>query len=137
MKIYGESKPSIEAVLAHHGVKGMKWGQRKAEPTTGEIKAARRRQDIRARTANNAIDHLNNISGGKNEAAKKKAVLTYKKAVRDFETSEDRVTAAHITNGEKVTAALLTGPVGLVIIASNKSQVKRIAKQTDRARQGS
>jgi hypothetical protein len=39
-----------------------------------------------------------------------------------------------MTTGEKVTAALLAGPIGLAVIGGNKVQVKLVAKNTDKHR---
>lgn len=114
--IVGEEKPSLES-LSHSGVKGMKWGVRKARPTTADIHNARQRQLGRA---NAAVSHP---SGAKRAAAEK-----------DFLTNEDRVTAARMTRGEKMAAVILAGPVGGALIVGNQIQVKRIARKTDVAR---
>lgn len=125
-------KPSLEdLVLAHHGVKGMKWGVRKNKPTSSEIHDARQRQAFRAAELNRSIGKLNVSVGTKGEKA---AVQDFKKKQIDFLTNEDRVTAAHMTRGEKAAWALLTGPLALGAIGVNKLEVRAAKKNTDEAR---
>ncbi len=135
MIILGQEKPSL-ADLMQSGVKGMKWGVRKAKPTTSEIHDARARQDARMRDVNSKIDRLNLVSGpGHSSSVQKKAVLDFQKSEKAFLTNEDRVTAAHMTRGEKIAAVILAGPLGGAIILGNKAGVKRTARKTDVARQ--
>jgi len=131
MRRFAEEKPSLDE-LAHYGVKGMKWGVRKANPTTSEIQGARQRQAIRWQKVIEADQKLQIASSS---SQKKSAERQIDKAARDFATNEDRVTAARMTRGEKATALILAGPVGLIVIGANKSNVKRTAKATDQARQ--
>lgn len=116
MKTYAAEKPSLEDI-SHHGVKGMQWGVRKAHPSSSEIHGARSRQAARQKSAVKA------------PTAKGRAA-----ASRDHQTNEDRVTAARMTLGEKTTAALLGGPVGLVVIAANSSRRRAVARNVDNQR---
>lgn len=43
MNLYYESSNSYSDELRHHGVKGMKWGKRKANPRTEKIRSAKQR----------------------------------------------------------------------------------------------
>ncbi len=117
MIIVGQDKPSL-ADLMQSGVKGMKWGVRKHNPSTSDIHNARLRQMQRSAAATNP-----QLSSKKRDAAAK-----------DFHTNEDRVTAMHMTRGEKMTAVILAGPLGGALIVANKVQVKRAGRKTDVAR---
>jgi hypothetical protein len=114
--IVGQDKPDLLSIR-HSGIKGMKWGVRKTAPTTGDIHDARSRQNARANTA---VLHP--------------SAKTRTAASKEFHTSEDRVTAARMTRGEKMAAVLLAGPIGGAVIVGNHVQVKRIARKTDVAR---
>lgn len=132
-----QGKPSMAAVLAHHGVKGMKWGVRKAHSTTAEIRDARIRQHARGKRLQSAVDNLNLASAGSNKAQQKAAVKKFQTAQKDFLTNEDRVTAARITTGEKVTQAILLGPLALATIPLSNAHARSVEKATDRARAAS
>jgi len=119
MKVYGDEKPSLEE-LAHHGVKGQRWGVRKSHPSATEIHSARKRQEARV------------VQLHKAKTPKQVSVATKK-----LNTSEDRVTAARMTLGEKVTATMLGGPIGLVVVTRNNRLVKNVAAKTDQARKAS
>jgi hypothetical protein len=131
MKIVNDDKPSIEDVMAHHGVKGQKWGVRKAKATSAEIHAARQRQDARLRELGRHSDAVDTAPTAKARAlATKKAQAS----ARDFQTNEDRVTAARMTRGEKAAALILTGPLGAAIIINNSASRRRITREVDQLR---
>jgi hypothetical protein len=115
--IANETKPTLEEFLSHHGVKGQKWGVRKMHPTGSQIRGARRRQHARE-------DKISTATTPKAKSAAKRA----------FDTHEDRVTAAHMTTGEKIVIGLLGGPVGLVVVARSGKAPRRQAQKTDQAR---
>lgn len=120
----GAEKPSLEE-LAHHGVKGMKWGQHKKKYTTSEIATARIRQQSRAHELNNTAAKLNLASGKQADTLAKK----YAKMADEFNKNPDRAVAARMTRGEKAVLLLTGGPIGALVIAGNKAGVKRIEKQ--------
>jgi hypothetical protein len=125
VKIYADEKPSLED-LAHHGVKGMKWGQRKARPSTSDIHDARARQASRQNEINQNIGRLNLAkSGSKQQDALAKKVAT---GMDKFDTNKDAAVAARMTKGEKAAAVMLTGPIGLLVIGANKAHVKKLEK---------
>lgn len=119
-------------VLKHYGVQGMKWGVRKKKSTADEIHAARRRQDARFRGILAEDDKVITSKSGKQSdaAAKRRA-----QKIKDFETNEDRVTAARATRGEKIAAVVLTGGLGIVLLPAQKVYEKSVAKSTDKARE--
>ena len=56
-KVYGAEKPSLEEALAHHGVKGQRWGVRRARPSgksNRQLNRESRQRDRAARKADNA-----------------------------------------------------------------------------------
>jgi hypothetical protein len=128
-RIFGQEKPALDS-LVHAGVKGMKWGHRKAKPTTEEIHSARYRQMAREtqmiRYAREAA-----VTTG---AARKTAERNAEKHAIDLQTNEDRVTAARMTSGEKAVHAILLGPIALVTIPANKLHVNYTARTVDELR---
>lgn len=126
--------PLTPGLLAHYGVKGMKWGERKAKPTSAEIVDARIRQESRQRRVNRAADDLNATSYVHNKRIQQQAARNYARAKREYDTSEDRVTASHMTKGEKIATAILTGPLALAIIPISKAHTKGEARAVDEAR---
>ena len=136
MKYTEGTKPDspTEVVLAHYGVKGMKWGVRIAKPTSRQIVDARVRQAVRQREFGRTVDRLNLVSGGTDKKAQVQAVRNFEKARKEFLTNEDRVTAARTTRGEKLVQALLLGPLALVTIPMGKAQEVAVARSVDRER---
>jgi hypothetical protein len=119
-----EDKPSLEE-LAHHGVKGMKWGVRRQmrRERNQQIKTARR--NIANRQAEiHAIERRANKTKSASERAKLDALST-KKAAELF-NHPDQTTAARLTSGEKFTTALLIGGSAAVIGASGAVGSRRL-----------
>lgn len=114
--------------LAHYGVKGMKWGVRKA-PSAGdvarshekarikeaskkkysndEILAARRRQGERAVAYLTAEKRAPRLPSGKLQLTKETAKRRW-----DLIENDDVYVAARKTTGEKLAAKILLGPIG-------------------------
>ena len=120
-----------ELVLAHHGVKGMQWGVRKRRPSAHEIRSARVRNHERQAQfiVNDAA--IRNAPNPKSRAA---AVKRQQAHVKEFNQTEDRVTAARTTRGEKAAALLLAGPVGAAVLVAGGSRRRAIARNVDKAR---
>lgn len=51
------SDPTVEDVLAHFGVKGMKWGQKKARPVSDE---AKNKAEVKAEVKTNKVASVSN-----------------------------------------------------------------------------
>jgi len=130
--VYFNEKPPLSD-LVQSGVKGMRWGVRKANPSTLDIAVARNNQERRSLDLNT----LNNQLKTARTSAERKRIekQLHAKAV-DFQTNEDRVTAARLTRGEKAVALILTGPIGLVTIGAHSVEAKRVRKEVDKMRAG-
>lgn len=116
----GAEKPSLEE-LAHYGVKGMKWGQRK-KYSTEEIHTARIRQRSRVHQLNDTAAKLNLATGKKADTLAKK----YAKEMNELETNKDAAVAARMTKGEKAANLILAGPFGAIAIGLNKRTVRKL-----------
>ena len=107
------NEAEIENFLEHSGVKGMHWGHHKSQtpgPSTTDIHMARARQQGRKSAYRQAL-----VTGDRAGAGK---------AAREFQSSHDRVIAAHMTKGEKAATVLLGG--GLAgFRASSSSNLSR------------
>lgn len=125
----GAEKPSLEE-LAHHGVKGMKWGHRK-KYSTSDIKDARARQQSRAVEVNNAAAKLNLASKAGGKGAEK-AAATYAKKANAYKSNKDAAVAARMTKGEKAVSLLIGGPIGAIVIAGNAAAVRSMEKKSSK-----
>lgn len=136
MRYTEATKPSspTEVVLAHVGVKGMKWGVRKANPTGSEIRNARVNQDARERQFHRSVDRLNLAAAGGSTQAKKAAVKNFQATRKEFLTNEDRVTAARTTRGEALAHVFLLGPLALVTLPAMKARQVAVTRSVDRER---
>jgi hypothetical protein len=85
--------------LEHHGVKGMKWGHRRANVTGAEIKDARNRTVSRANALNAQGDKFNLTKPGTKAHEKEGKKLNQMNV--DFLNHPDRATAMRLTKGEK------------------------------------
>lgn len=102
-----EGEPSNE--LVHYGVKGMKWGVRKAV-STREVYGARARLQVKQ---NEIADQKRNVRKAKSATAKTNQKTKLDKMKVDFLNDPDRVTASRLSTGEKVVATIFAGPVGI------------------------
>jgi hypothetical protein len=136
--ILGQEKPSLDELVEHSGVKGMKWGVRKKRPTTADIKNARteisvRRDEINRTTLNlNAAHHP---SSGASASAKKKALNDYTKAVEGWNKSDAAVDSLRYTRGEKAALIILTGPLAAIPIGALAIARADTRKKLEKARQ--
>lgn len=89
-----DQKPDLD-VLAHHGVKGMKWGVKKSRSV--EIRAARDRQSQRMHTG--------------------------KDVIKGHSAYEDKVMARHMTRGDLAVGVLLGGPVGAMYVKALRTGI--------------
>lgn len=94
--------------LEHFGVKGMKWGQRKAKPTTSKILDARALTVGRQRELRRATDQLNlAVAKSPNSKETKKAAKELAQLQADYLKNPDRATQWRMTKGEKLALAVL------------------------------
>jgi hypothetical protein len=123
-RYFGEPKPAL-ADLAHHGVKGMHWGDRKG-PSSSEIHSARSRNNDRMASLD---DKARRLSMAKTTGEKQSLLRDIHSISKEGIDSKDHETAAHLTGGEKLASSLLGGPIGAVRANSRvKSQGQDAAK---------
>lgn len=118
-----------DVALEHHGVKGMKWGVVKADPTTGADTGKRRaattaeihnaRINTNARWSKIAQADLE-VRLATTEKGKQAALKVVDKYAHELATSDDTRVAKMYTTGEKITVAIVAGPaLGAVLIGHN------------------
>jgi hypothetical protein len=116
---HDEGKPSLES-LAHHGVKGMRWGTTRVKASGREIRSARKRLGVeqdKLFTAQRAVKK----TGTGHKALEKQTTK--------FLNNPDRVTAVRLTKGEQVAQVLIGGPLGLVAIGGTTAYSRTIEKK--------
>jgi hypothetical protein len=112
--------------LAHYGVKGMKWGKRKAArlERNREILSARGRQVEREdKYEQSVVDYFN----AKTRSGKAKAERAMAENEKKLINSPDAAMAAKLTSGEKwangaawASAGIATATYAALIVTSNK-----------------
>lgn len=134
MSFPDDEKPSLD-VLAHMGVLGMKWGQRKSANGT-DIRAARNRLSTRVAGYNVQRDKV--LATEKGSAQRKKGEAKLKEMNTSFLKDPDRVIASRMTRGEKAVAILLSvgtagivSPAALGSIAVSSAVSRRIEQKQD------
>lgn len=138
--------PSIEDIplselddyLEHYGVKGMKWGVRKAASTRRDIKDARARQRIRKGEIRQLQSKSVSETSSTGKAAAEKAL---KKAMSDFENNPDYKTSKKFTALEQVGVGLVSGvalPVvgGIAVAGGMAVRNRQLNKQIERDKTG-
>lgn len=117
--------------LEHFGVKGMKWGRRKAKPTATEIRDARALTAGREREIRRATDQLNlAVAKSPNSKETKKVAKELAQLHVDYLKNPDRATAWRMTTGEKLASALLAVAVpGLGTVAVAGGVTARVVKR--------
>lgn len=132
-----EDKPSLDE-LAHHGVKGQKWGVRH-KPTKSDIAGARARNVL---TRSKISTQQLAVTSARTDKAVRVQTQKLDKMKASFLKNPDRLTAQKLTTGEKFAAGLFvvaTGvgvvPVGGVLLARqhhvNKTR-REVAGRTNR-----
>lgn len=127
-----EAKASLDEVMAHVGVKGMKWGHvksdegvssggsgsgstKKSKPTTQDIHAARFRQNIRERKYESAVGDYMVARTNKGQDAAEKVMRSLEK---DLYLGKDAKTANKYTKGEKIATGIAYGVAGAMVAAT-------------------
>lgn len=131
-----------EVFLAHYGVKGMRWGVRRAK-TEGDIRRAEDR--ARIKRANKTKYSNDDIRGARARQAKRARIyIAAQKAAtkrdprsgrlylaksivkeqKNWVDQEDAYIAARRTTGEKAIAGLLGGPVGLALASDARTHIR-------------
>jgi hypothetical protein len=102
-----EDKPSLDelTVLEHHGVKGMRWGVRKAAQSVATAHTRKRitvhKNALAGKGLVGAAAKLDKVTWGRNG----KFQAYHNKKISELERSQER-----IANGELVAKTLLFGP---------------------------
>lgn len=131
-----ESKPSVEE-LAHYGVKGMKWGVRRAQDglsdatglqignrqkaTGKQVVAARRRLVTQSNAYGREFKKYETAKGRKKPNAERVAQLeaSLRRREKEYMNDPDRVVAARMTRGEKFFQAWATTNTGGLGLAAS------------------
>lgn len=116
---------SLDEVLQHYGVLGMKWGKHRAKADASEIRGARHRVQGQAMNLHNAKKAASRIKDSAQREAAQSEVAKQKVA---FLNNPDRVVAARLTRGEKAVGLLLgfgVAPIAVTSAASRRIERKQ------------
>jgi len=123
--------PLDDELLIHYGIKGMKWGRRKARDDGGSGKAAKPKKkitsdDIRESRAQHQarvaelIRADQRVRTATTKKGKDAALRQVEKMAKQIANTDDARIANKMTRGEKAAALFVAGPLGLVVIGANK-----------------
>lgn len=127
----GATDEEIDAFLEHFGVKGMKWGQRKAaRQRNRELNKASRAKD-KAKYVSSIEKSRANINSGKTDAAFKAVKAGHSQRKKDLGTREARkilakarnkrdteyAVAQQAKNGKEATAILIASVAGSILVS--------------------
>jgi hypothetical protein len=129
MFVEDNPEATLDEVLAHYGVAGMKWGRRRAKANGSDIREARvnlHKQRVDIHKAKKAARQINDPTS---KAMAKAKVGEMKSA---FLNNPDRVVAARLTRGEKAIALLLL-PAGGTSVAVTSMHSRRIEYKQNKA----
>lgn len=105
--------PDLQDTLAHFGVKGMKWGVKRAQrkERNQQIKTARR--NIRDKE-NDLMDTVRKADKAKTAGERAKLDKLATKKAKDLFDDPDQLTASRMTSGEKwINGIMITAAIGV------------------------
>jgi len=120
-----------ENFLAHHGVLGMKWHHHKGGGEGGSKPSYKERKAGIIEARHKQIALRKQYVAAKKAGDEKGAA----KLAEKFKNSDDRVTADHLTRGEKAVGLLLPG-VGTQIVAGRTDRSTTLSKKGIAGRHG-
>lgn len=124
------SDVTLDDILVHYGVKGMKWGVRRSEAqlakaSGGNIRRAREEHVDRAARIQR---HVNIASGTYDAATQKRARDAIKKIANEPNAKETAVLASKLTKGERMVTYLAIGPVAPIYNSRVQKRGKEYAE---------
>lgn len=129
-----DEKPTLEELM-HYGVLGMKWGKTRTKAGSASINSARTRVTREKNAIDKQQDVINN-KRGKGEPFSRDSQKLANMKVSHLK-NPDRVIAARLTRGEKVTLGLVgllalpAAPVAVAAIAGTSAKSRRIERKQD------
>lgn len=132
MSTVTQDTEAVDDFLAHYGVRGMKWGQRKAHAKNMRALDKAARKEDKAKRADEIEGARNRTNSGQNQAAVKAAKAEYKanknvvgkvaakRALNEARDKrfEDYNKSKEYKNGKELATAIAIGLAGSVLLAS-------------------